>query len=81
MTTTSRQKRMAKKRNAQIQALAKRTSNRVEKALLIMVRGKPMPDMPAIPSKTRTSADPEKRIAAVARQKMRRCSKLPRGVR
>ncbi|EKN4689045.1 hypothetical protein LNQ51_10360 [Yersinia ruckeri] len=81
MTTTSRQKRMAKKRNAQIQALAKRTSNRVEKALLIMVRGKPMPDMPAIPSKTRTSADPEKRIAAAARQKMRCCSKLPRGVR
>ncbi|WP_275887027.1 hypothetical protein [Yersinia enterocolitica] len=40
-----------------------------------------MPDMPAVPSKPRTSADPEKRIAAVARQKMRGCSKLPRGVR
>ncbi|HDL6956640.1 TPA: hypothetical protein PXM37_004410 [Yersinia enterocolitica] len=81
MATTSRQKRMAKKRNAHIQALVKRESNRVEKAVLVMVRCKPMPDMPAVSSKPRTSADPEKRIAAVARQKMRGCSKLPRGVR
>ncbi|MGT3292355.1 hypothetical protein [Yersinia enterocolitica] len=81
MATTSRQKRMAKKRNAHIQALAKRESNRVERAVLVLVRCKPMPDMPAVPSKSRTSADPEKRIAAVARQKMYGCSKLPRGVR
>ncbi|MGM7735175.1 hypothetical protein [Yersinia enterocolitica] len=81
MATTSRQKRMAKKRNAHIQALAKRESNRVEKAVLVMVRCKPMPYMPVVPSKPRTSADPEKRIAAVDRQKIRGCSQLPRGVR
>ncbi|WP_145543541.1 hypothetical protein [Yersinia frederiksenii] len=81
MATTSRQKRMAKKRNAHIQALVKRESSRVEKAVLVMVRCKPMPDMSAVPSKPRTSADPEKRIAAAARQKMSGCSQLPRGVR
>ncbi|MGJ3743974.1 hypothetical protein [Yersinia pseudotuberculosis] len=81
MATTSRQRRMAKKRNAHIQALANRGTNRVERAVLVMVRSKLIPDMPAITNKPRTSADPEKRIAAVARQKIRGCSQLPRGVR
>ncbi|MEQ9721267.1 hypothetical protein ABQG65_08730 [Yersinia alsatica] len=79
MTTTSRQKRMAKKRNARIQALLKRICNRVDKATFVCVSIMPVPDMLIVTQKYRcTATDSEKGYTASARQKMASGSKEPR---
>ncbi|MGL4486163.1 MAG: hypothetical protein ACRCUG_04040 [Yersinia sp. (in: enterobacteria)] len=77
MTATSRQKRMAKKRNARIQALLKRICNRVDKAVFMLVTVKPIPDMLIVMQKHRRSTNPEKGYTATARQKSSYGSKQP----
>lgn len=69
MTTTTRQKRMAKKRNARIQALVKRICNRVDNAVFVFVTAKPMQDIPHTVRKYRTPSEPERGYTATARQK------------
>ncbi|WP_147437141.1 hypothetical protein [Brenneria alni] len=87
--TKPRKKRsaIAKQRMEHIQRIAQRKSDRIAKAVLVTVRCKPMPDLPAPRKKSRSGkpndgSDPDRYVgySAAGRQKMRGSSTIPRGV-
>ncbi|CAI0844780.1 Uncharacterised protein [Serratia quinivorans] len=86
MTMIKAKAKSAKLRRArELQELIQRSSDCIEKTTLVLTLCKTMPDMPA-PSKPRKRRTVESellapgQISAAGRQKMRGCSRLPRGV-
>ncbi|MEE3649494.1 MULTISPECIES: hypothetical protein [unclassified Brenneria] len=89
MTKPRKKRRSATLRQSieNIQYIAQRKSDRVTKAILVTVRCKPMPDLPAPRKKSRSGntnngSDPDRYVgySAVGQQKMRGSSTIPRGV-
>ncbi|WP_409311424.1 hypothetical protein [Pectobacterium sp. B1J-3] len=85
--TKPRKKRsaMTKQHMENLERITKHKSDRVTKAILVAVRCKPMPDLPAPRKKSRSGndgSDPDRYVgySAVGRQKMRGSSTIPRGV-
>lgn len=76
----------AKCRRAQEQLeRIKLSSHQIEKSVLVITRCKAMPDMPALPKPRKRAVKEDALLApgqlgASARQKMRGCSRIPRGI-
>ncbi|CAI2003749.1 hypothetical protein [Serratia marcescens] len=86
MTMITAKAKSAKLRRArELQERIQRNSNRIEKTTLVITRCKTMPDMPAPPKpRKRRTVESEilapGQISAAGRQKMRGCSRIPRGI-
>lgn len=86
MTMITAKAKSAKLRRArELQERIQRNSNRIEKTTLVITRCKTMPDMPAPPKpRKRRTVESELlapgQISAAGRQKMRGCSRIPRGI-
>lgn len=86
MTMIKAKAKSAKRRRAQEQLeRIKLSSERIEKSVLVITRCKAMPDMPAPPKPRKRAAKEDEllapgQISAAGRQKMRGCSRIPRGV-
>jgi hypothetical protein len=86
MTMIKAKAKSAKRRRAKEQLeRIKQSSERIEKSVLVITRCKAMPDMPAPPKPRKRAVKEDEllapgQISAAARQKMRGCSRIPRGV-
>lgn len=82
---TAKAKSAKLRRDRELQERIQRSSDRIEKTTLVLTRCKTMPDMPAPPKpRKRRTVESELlapgQISAAGRQKMRGCSRIPRGV-
>lgn len=86
MTMITAKAKSAKLRRArELQERIQRSSDRIEKTTLVITRCKTMPDMPAPPKPRKRRTAESKllvpgQVSAAGRQKMRGCSRIPRGV-